>query len=69
MDALIDHLKQAATVEAYEQAGHDLQRYVTEHMLYPSVTTLPVIQAARAAVQGYAHGDPIRFETTWLDKP
>jgi peptide/nickel transport system substrate-binding protein len=69
VDALIDHLKQAATVEAYEQAGHDLQRYVTEHMLYQSVTTLPVIQAARAAVQGYAHGDPIRFETTWLDKP
>ncbi|MGH8068280.1 MAG: hypothetical protein ACRERE_24220 [Candidatus Entotheonellia bacterium] len=69
VNALIDHLKQTATEEAYRQAGHDLQRYVTEQMLYQSVTTLPLIQAARASVQGYTYGDPIRFETTWLDKP
>jgi ABC-type transport system substrate-binding protein len=69
VNALIDRLTQAATAEDYRQAGHDLQRYVTEHMLYQSVTTLPLIQAARASVQGYAYGDPIRFETTWIDKP
>jgi peptide/nickel transport system substrate-binding protein len=69
VNALIDRLTQAATKEDYRQAGHDLQRYVTEHMLYQSVTTLPLIQAARASVQGYAYGDPIRFETTWIDKP
>jgi ABC-type transport system substrate-binding protein len=69
VQVLIDRLREAATEEAYGRAGHDLQRYVTEHMLYPSVTTLPVIQAARASVRGYAPGDPIRFETTWLDRP
>jgi ABC-type transport system substrate-binding protein len=69
VQALIDRLREAATGEAYRQAGHDLQRYVTEHMLYPGVTTLPVIQAARASVRGYAPGDPIRLETTWLDRP
>jgi hypothetical protein len=69
VNALIDHLKQTATEEAYRQVGHDLQRYVTEQMLYPSVTTLPLVQAARASVRGYAYGAPIRFETAWLDKP
>lgn len=70
VDALIDRLKEAATEEAYLQAGHDLQRYVTEQMLYQSVTTLPFLQAARAYVKGYEnlHGYKIRFETVWLDK-
>ena len=52
-----------------DRAGHALQQYVTEHMLYLSVTTLPLIQAAHASVQGYAYGDPIRFETTWIERP
>jgi hypothetical protein len=69
VNALIGRLREAATEEVYVQAGHELQRYVTEHMLYPSVTTLPLIQAARASVQGYAYGDPMRFETTWIEKP
>lgn len=70
VDALIDRLKEAATEEAYLQAGYDLQRYVTEQMLYQSVTTLPFLQAARAYVKGYEnlHGYKIRFETVWLDK-
>jgi hypothetical protein len=43
---------------------------MAEQMLYPGVTTLPFIQAARAYVKGYEnlHGHKIRFETTWLDK-
>ncbi|HEX2184167.1 MAG TPA: ABC transporter substrate-binding protein, partial [Chloroflexota bacterium] len=69
VQALIDRLREAATAEAYGQAGQDLQRYVTAHMLYPGVTTLPVIQAAHASVRGYAPGDSIRFEATWLDRP
>jgi ABC-type transport system substrate-binding protein len=71
VDALIDRLKEAATEEAYLQAGYDLQRYVTANMLYQSVTTLPFLQAARAYVKGYdnLHGHKIRFETTWVEKP
>jgi hypothetical protein len=69
VNVLIDRLKQTATEGDYRQAGHNLQRYVTEHMLYQSVTTIPLIQAARAAVKGYAYEDRSRFETTWLDKP
>jgi hypothetical protein len=53
------------------QAGHDLQRYVIESMLYQSVTILPFLQAARTSVRGSEnlHGPKIRLETTWLDKP
>jgi peptide/nickel transport system substrate-binding protein len=69
VDALIDRLREAATQEAFLQAGYDLQRYVTETMMYQSVTTLPFIQAARTEVKGYEnlYGYKIRFETTWLD--
>jgi ABC-type transport system substrate-binding protein len=69
VQALTDRLREAATGEAYRQAGQDLQRYVAEHMLYPGVTTLPSIQAARASMRGYAPGNPIRLETAWLDTP
>ncbi len=71
VDALIDRMKEAATEEAYRRAGHDLQRYIVENMMYPSVTTLPFLQAARTYVKGYEqlHGFKIRFETTWLEKP
>jgi peptide/nickel transport system substrate-binding protein len=71
VDALIDRVKQAATEEEYIRAGQDLQRYMAEQMLYPGVTTLPFIQAARVYVKGYEnlHGHKIRFETTWLNKP
>ena len=47
------------------------QRYVVaETMVYPGLTTLPFLQAARSYVKGYEnpHGHEIRFETTWLDK-
>jgi ABC-type transport system substrate-binding protein len=70
VDALIDRIKEAPTPEAYRQAGHDLQRYVVaETMIYPSLTTLPFIQAAHSHVKGYEqlHGFKIRFETVWLD--
>ena len=61
---------EAATEGAYLRAGHDLQQYVTETMLFQSLTTLPFLQAARTYVKGYEnlHGFKIRFETTWLDK-
>jgi ABC-type transport system substrate-binding protein len=70
VDALIERMKEAATEEAYRQAGHDLQRYLVENMMTTSVTTLPFLQAARTNVKGYEHlhGFKIRFETTWLDR-
>jgi ABC-type oligopeptide transport system substrate-binding subunit len=70
VDALIDRMKETATEEAYRQAGHDLQRYVVENMMTTSVTTLPLLQAARTYVKGYEHlhGFKIRFEATSLDK-
>jgi hypothetical protein len=42
---------------------------VTGHVLYQSVTTIPLIQAAHAAVKGYAYADRSCFETAWLDEP
>jgi ABC-type transport system substrate-binding protein len=71
VDAMIDRIKQAATEDEYIKAGHDLQRYMVENMMYPGVTTLPFIQAVRTYVKGYEHlhGFKIRFEATWLDKP
>jgi peptide/nickel transport system substrate-binding protein len=70
VDALIDRMKEAATEEAYRQAGYDFQRYLVENMMVTSATTLPFLQAARTHVKGYEHlhGFKIRFETTWLDK-
>jgi peptide/nickel transport system substrate-binding protein len=69
VDALIDRLREAATEEAYLKAGYDLQRYVTENMLYQSITTLPFTQAAAVYVKGYGHlRAPNRFEATWLEK-
>jgi ABC-type transport system substrate-binding protein len=69
VDALIDRLREAATEEAYLQAGYDLQRYVTENMLYQSITTLPFTQALRTFVKGYGHlRAPNRFEATWIEK-
>jgi peptide/nickel transport system substrate-binding protein len=70
VDALIDRLREATMEEAFLQAGYELQRYVTENMLYQSVTTLPFTQAAHTYVKGYEnlYGYKIRFETTWLDK-
>jgi ABC-type transport system substrate-binding protein len=70
VNALIDRLREATTEEDFLQAGYELQRYVTENMLFQSVTTLPFSQAARAYVKGYENlsGYKIRFETTWLEK-
>jgi ABC-type transport system substrate-binding protein len=69
VNALIDRLREAPTDGSYLQAGYDLQRYVTENMLYQSLTTLPFTQAAQAYVKGYGHlRAPNRFEATWLDR-
>jgi peptide/nickel transport system substrate-binding protein len=70
IDALIDRMKEAATEEAFRQAGHDLQRYIAENMMIASIASVPFLQAARPQVKGYEHlhGFKIQFETTWLDK-
>jgi hypothetical protein len=65
VDALIDCLREATTDEGNLQAGWELQRYVVaETMIYPSLTTLPFIQAARTNVKGYEqlNGVKIHFE-------
>ena len=70
VDALIDRMKEAATEEAFLQAGYDFQRYIAENMMTTGVASFPFLQAARSDVKGYVHmhGYKIRFETTWLDK-
>jgi peptide/nickel transport system substrate-binding protein len=70
VDALIDRMREAATEEAYLQAGYDFQRYVVENMMSTSVSSYGHLQAARSYVKGYEnlHGYKLRFETTWLDK-
>jgi ABC-type transport system substrate-binding protein len=70
VDALIDRMKEAATEEAFRQAGHDVQRYLAENMMIPSIASVPFLQAARPHVEGYEHlhGFKIQFETTWLSK-
>jgi peptide/nickel transport system substrate-binding protein len=70
VDVLIDRLREASTEEAFLHAGYELQRYVTDNMLFQSITTLPFTQAARTYVKGYEnlYGYKIRFETTWIDK-
>jgi ABC-type oligopeptide transport system substrate-binding subunit len=71
VDALIDRMREAATEEAFRQAGDDFQRYVVENMITTSVSSFGFLQAARSYVKGYEnlHGYKLRFETTWLDKP
>lgn len=51
--------------------GHDLLRYLVKNMLFPSVATLPLLQAYRNHVKGYEllHGFKVRFETSWIQKP
>jgi peptide/nickel transport system substrate-binding protein len=70
VDALIDRMREAATEEAFRQAGEDFQRYVVENMITTSVSSFAFLQAARTYVKGYEnlHGYKLRFETTWLDK-
>jgi len=70
VDALIDRLKEAATEEAFLQAGYDFQRYIAENMMTTGIVSFPFLQAARTNVKDYVHlhGYKIRFETTWLDK-
>jgi hypothetical protein len=71
VDVFIDRMKEAATEEAFLQAGYDFQQYLADNMMTTSVTSLPFLQAARTSVKGYEHlhGFKIRFETTWLEKP
>ena len=40
-------------------------------MMFPSVVTLPLLQAYRNQVKGYEplHGFTVCFETTWIQKP
>jgi peptide/nickel transport system substrate-binding protein len=70
VNALIDRMREAATEEAFRQAGYDFQRYVVENMITTSVSSFGFLQAARHYVKGYEnlHGYKLRFETTWLDK-
>jgi peptide/nickel transport system substrate-binding protein len=70
VDALIDRLKEAATEEAFLQAGYDFQRYIAENMMTTGIVSFPFLQAARTNVKDYVHmhGYKIRFETTWLEK-
>jgi hypothetical protein len=65
------HLREAPTEEAIRQAGHDLLRYLVKNMMFPSVATLPLLQAYRNQVKGYEplHGFKGCFETTWIEKP
>jgi hypothetical protein len=69
--AFIDRRKEAATEEMSRQAGHDFQREMAEHMLITSVASVPFLQTARTYVKAseHLHGDTIRFETTWREKP
>ncbi|HSF30603.1 MAG TPA: hypothetical protein VLK82_09060 [Candidatus Tectomicrobia bacterium] len=69
VDALIDRLREAPTEEACNQAGHDLQRYIVEQMVFPSVAPLPLFQAHRTNVKGYEplHGFKLRSEPTWIE--
>jgi ABC-type oligopeptide transport system substrate-binding subunit len=70
VDALIDRMREAATEEAFRQAGHDIQRYIAEHMMIADIASVPFLQAARPRVKGYEHlhGFKIQFETAWLDQ-
>ncbi len=70
VDALIDRMREAATEEAFRQAGYDFQRYIVENMITTSVSSYGFLQAAHTYVKGYEnlHGYKLRFETTWLDK-
>jgi hypothetical protein len=69
VNVLIGRFKQTTTEGHYRQARHNPQRYVTGHVLYQSVTTIPLIQAAHAAVKGCTYADRSCFETAWLDEP
>jgi len=70
VDALIDRLREAATEEAFCQAGYDFQRYVVENMSTTGISSFGFLQAARSYVKGYENlrGYKLRFETTWLEK-
>ena len=39
--------------EAFRRAGHDLLWYLVKNMMFPSVATLPLLQAYRNRVKGY----------------
>jgi ABC-type oligopeptide transport system substrate-binding subunit len=70
VDALIDHMREAATEEAFLQAGYNFQRYVVENMMLTGISSYAYLQVARSYVKGYEnlHGYKLCFETTWLEK-
>ena len=71
LDELWDQLRQAATPEESSRLSQEVQRYIMQHMIQISATTLPFVQAARDYVQGYVfeRGFKLRFATAWLDQP
>lgn len=68
IDQFLDRLRKVGTEAEYLKVGEALQEYLTREMIYMSVATLPTLEAARDAVQGYVflRGFKKRFETVWL---
>jgi hypothetical protein len=68
---VLSRLREAPTEEAVCQAGYDLLRYLVKNMMFPSVATLPLLQAYRNRVKGDEplHVFKVCFETTWIEKP
>jgi ABC-type transport system substrate-binding protein len=71
IDALIDKLRRAVDRQEFLKVSHNLQAYIAERMIYPTVAPSPFVQAARDYVKGYVfmRGLKVSFETTWLEKP
>jgi ABC-type transport system substrate-binding protein len=70
IDEILDRLRQAPTEADYIKAGEDLQEYATRQMMYFGIATLPDLEAARDAMQGYVfmRGFKKRYETVWLNR-
>jgi hypothetical protein len=68
VNALFDTWRRTVNPTRQNEIGWDLQRYLAEKMLMPSVTTRPMVQAARDSVTGYVYlrGMKVSFETTSL---
>lgn len=71
VNELFDKWRHTVNPTMQNEVAWELQRYIAEHMLMPSVTTRPTVQAARDPVKGYVYlrGMKLSFETTWLTEP
>ena len=71
IDLLIDKLRRAPGSDEFLKISHELQTYVAERMIYPTIAPSPFVQASRDHVKGYIfmRGLKVSFETTWLEKP